>query len=68
MATLQSALPSRAINDGILADDTPVVIAVPRSSEVSANDRALRKLTGITVTARIAGAIHSTVFNIAITA
>jgi hypothetical protein len=58
---------SKAISDGILADDTPVVISVPKSNEVPVNDRALRKLTGITVTARIAGAIHSTRFDVAIT-
>lgn len=48
----------RAVDSGILADDPAPVIFVPKAVDVAANDRANRVLPDITVTARIAGAIH----------
>jgi len=39
-------------------DPTDITVTYPDISEVSANDRALRRLTGIKVRARVAGAIH----------
>lgn len=52
------AVVQTAINDKILADDPAPVIVVPKARDVSANDRANRVLPNITITARIAGAIH----------
>lgn len=48
----------RAIDAGILADDTEITIEIPKVSEISANDRANRIFKTIRFTARLAGAIH----------
>lgn len=39
-------------------DPNDITITVPKLADLSANDRALRRLTGIKVVARMAGAIH----------
>lgn len=39
------------------------IITAPLASDISANDKALRQLTGITFKAWLAGAIHKTVIN-----
>ncbi len=44
---------------GGIADDTPYVINLPKSKDVPVADRSNRKLTGITTSARLAGAIQS---------
>jgi len=64
-AEIQSVL-DQAIANGIIAENTDpdtydgkkYALSVPLASEVSANDKAQRKLTGITFTATLAGAIH----------
>lgn len=48
----------RSVDLGIFADDTDFIIDMPTVNEVSSNDRTQRKLTGIKITARMAGAIH----------
>lgn len=45
-------------------DANDITITVPKLSQLSANDRALRKLTGIKVVARMAGAIHYVQINL----
>lgn len=49
----------QAVSRGVLADDTPYVVTVPKAADVSVNDRANRHLTGVKFTARLAGAIHT---------
>lgn len=48
----------RAVDDGILADEPAPIVFIPRAEDISANSRAQRILPDITITARIAGAIH----------
>ena len=48
---------SRSASLGIF-DPNDITITVPKLTDLSANDRALRRLTGIKVVARMAGAIH----------
>ena len=39
-------------------DPESIVVTYPKISEISANDRALRRLTGIKINARVAGSVH----------
>ena len=48
----------RSVDMGIFSEDEAPIVDMPTPLEISANDRALRKLTGIKVTARMAGSIH----------
>lgn len=60
IAVIESAVRDsvlRSANAGIF-DPDDVVVTVPKVTDISANDRALRRLTGIKVVARMAGAIH----------
>jgi hypothetical protein len=56
----------RSMNLGIFSDDVgrSPVITMPKVTDISANDRALRKVTGIKVSAYMAGAIHEVVINL----
>jgi hypothetical protein len=47
----------RSASAGIF-DPDDITVIVPKITEISANDRALRKLTGIKVIAKMAGAVH----------
>ncbi|WP_223643948.1 DUF3383 family protein [Corallococcus sp. EGB] len=47
------------VNAGFLAEEPAPVVSAPRASEVPAADKAARRLPGVTLTAYIAGAIHS---------
>lgn len=47
------------VKNGGIADDTPYTLTLPKSKDVPVNDRAARKLTGVTWTARLAGAIQA---------
>jgi len=47
------------VDAGGLASDPKPVVSYPRASEVSSVDRAARRLTGVTFSARLAGAIHT---------
>ena len=47
------------VDAGGLASDPKPVVSYPRASEVSSVDRAARRLTGVTFSARLAGAIHA---------
>lgn len=49
----------RAVARGILADDVLPVVTVPKSGDVSSNNRAIRTLPDVKWTARLAGAIHA---------
>ncbi len=55
------------VKNGGIADDTPYTLTLPRASDCSVNDRALRKLTGVTATARLAGAIQAIDVNVTVT-
>ena len=57
---------SRSASLGIF-DANDITITVPKLSQLSANDRALRKLTGIKVVARMAGSIHFVQINLVAT-
>lgn len=48
-------------------DPNDITITVPKLSQISANDRALRRLTGIKVVARMAGSIHFVQINLTAT-
>jgi hypothetical protein len=52
------AVTQQAVRDTILADSPAPVIFIPKVADVAINDRANRILPDITITARIAGAIH----------
>ena len=54
----------RSVNLGIFADDTAPIVLMPKVTDISANDRALRRLTGIKVIVRMAGAIHFVSINL----
>ncbi len=59
IATIESAVRDsvlRSANAGIF-DPDDIQVIVPKVADISANDRALRRLTGIKVIARMAGAI-----------
>jgi hypothetical protein len=43
---------------GLLADDTPYTVTVPKLSDISSSDRAARIAKGFKFTARLAGALH----------
>ena len=57
----------QAIDAGVLADDTPFTITMPKISTISSADRAARTLTNVKFTARLAGAVHNTVIDGTIT-
>ena len=50
----------RSVNLGIFSGDSgrSPIITMPKVTDISANDRALRKVTGIKVSAYMAGAVH----------
>lgn len=49
---------SRGIQRGFLTEDTTLPFVVPAAADISADDKAARKLTGISLGVRLAGAIH----------
>lgn len=57
----------RSVGLGIFSDDADraPIITMPKVSSISANDRALRKVTGIKVSAYMAGAVHFCEINLA---
>ena len=57
---------SRSASLGIF-DPNDITITVPKLASISANDRALRRLTGIKVVARMAGAINYVQVNLVAT-
>ena len=65
---LEAALSAAQQNNGIDTDriksdgevEKGYTITVPLASEVSASDKKNRKLSGVSFTARLAGAIHET--------
>lgn len=69
-ATLEAAIRDsvlRSVGLGIFsgdADRSPI-ITMPKVTDISANDRALRKVTGIKVSAYMAGAVHFVEINLA---
>lgn len=57
-ATVRAELKT-AVAEGFLAEDPAPVVNVPKAADVPTNDKAARRLTGVTFTATLAGAIHS---------
>ncbi len=53
----------QGVANGLLAADPEFTVTVPLAKDVSANDKALRQLTGVKFKATLAGAIHSVVVN-----
>ena len=47
------------IDSGYLTNDPAPLVVVPKASAVSSGDKTLRQLTGISFTAKVAGAIHA---------
>lgn len=56
----------RSVNLGIFSGDSgrSPIITMPKVTDISANDRALRKVTGIKVSAYMAGAVHFVEINV----
>jgi len=48
-----------AVRSGGIASSQDYTITVPKAADISQNDKATRRLTGIKFTARLAGAIHA---------
>lgn len=67
-AAIQGSV-ARSVQAGIFSDDADAapVVYMPKISELSVNDRALRKVTGIKITARMAGAVHFCEINLTAT-
>lgn len=61
-AEMKSVL-DQGVTSGGIADDTPYTVTVPKAAEVPVNDRAARRLTGVSFRARLAGAIHAVEIN-----
>ena len=69
IAVIESAVRDsvlRSANLGIFDPDS-IVVTVPKMADISVNDRALRRLTGIKVVARMQGAIHFCSINLTAT-
>ncbi len=61
IAVIESELRAQllaAVRFGFLAADPAPAVTVPLVVDISANDRALRRVTGITFNATLAGAVH----------
>lgn len=62
LAIIEGAVRDSALRSAGLGifDPDSIEVIMPRVEDLSANDRALRKVTGIQVNARMAGAVHFT--------
>jgi len=50
---------NKAVSRGVLSPDTPPTVTMPALSSISANDKAARRLTGVTFFGVLAGAINA---------
>ena len=66
-ATIEGAVRDSVLRSAGLGifDPDSIEVIVPRVENLSVNDRALRRFTGIQVNARMAGAIHFAQINLA---
>ena len=67
LATIEGAVRDSALRSAGLGifDPDSIEVIMPRVEDLSTNDRALRRVTGIKVNARMAGAIHFAEINLA---